>query len=169
MRHLCLLLLLTGLILCGCPADDDDADDDDVAGDDDSAAGDDDTAGDDDVDPGTAPVVSALTLSHSGDSELCYALVAWHAEDVDGDLVQTQVFAHFPPEPVFTWNMSVPVDPPLTTQDFSLEVRVGQAPAIPTLDPGEVYDVELWQVDTAGNESNHLLQEGWQAPDEDCM
>ena len=160
---LILLALALPLVLgAGCPA----ADDDDSAGDDDGIDED-------------APVLSDLKLEHASDgSGGCIVFVSWTAKDADGDLSgkdeDTDEWLPVDLKVKFddvgcSWGYSIHRDPPVHEVDITVDIPVGGVIGSCHVDSDEEYDVEVYMYDLAGRESNHLLEEAWESPTEDCL
>jgi len=167
-HRLCFILFLIallplGTVLVGCPADDDD---------DDSAVGDDDD--DDGVDP-LAPVLSDLSVEHGGGASACRVVVQFHVEDEDGDLAASDGAGGYVSIPLyiefgieqFAYNYTIQAKASFV-QDLSLEFYLEEHGDDPVISPETVYDVEVWLYDVANNESNHLIEEGYETPATDC-
>ena len=160
-----------GLALGGCG---DGADDDDVtAGDDDSAvvADDDDSAAgdDDDAATGESPVLAGLSVTHAMAGDECRAYITFTGTDADGDIAISSVRVGFNPAPPFSWSFDTGTPPPVYEVPYAIDILISDGAVVPHVTAEEVYDVEVWVYDEADNESNHLTQEGWQAPTQECQ
>ncbi len=138
------------LLALGCPTD-----------------GDDDSAGDDDENP-DAPVISNLDIEHYKVGDKCNCLFQWHADDADGDLDGSTVKLMLN-DTTYTWTFTFQSAPPHNAADMDVEIPVGGVVGEPHVTADQTYDVELWMYDLAMNESNHLGEAGWTAPDDNCF
>ena len=162
------LLLTLGLALVACGGDDDDDasdDDDSVATDDDDSAA---TGDDDDAVPGEAPVLTDLVVTHAIASDECRAYITFAGTDADGDIATSSVWVGFNPAPPFSWTFDTGSAPPLHEVAYAIDILISDGAVVPHVKAEEVYDVEVWVFDEAGNESNHLMQAKWQAPTQEC-
>ena len=163
------LLFLLGLALVACGSGDDDdsqADDDSAAtGDDDSAA----TGDDDDAAIGEAPVLAGLSVTHAMAGDECRAYITFTGTDADGDIATSSVWVSFDPMPPFSWTFDTGSASPLYEVAYAIDILISDGAVVPHVKAEEVYDVEVWVYDEADNESNHLTQEGWQAPTQECQ
>jgi len=160
---LLIAILPLGIVLMGCPTDDDD---------DDSAVGDDDD--DDSINP-LAPVLSDLEVEHGGGASACRVVVQFHVEDEDGDLAASDGAGGYVAIPLyiefgieqFAYNFTIEGEASFV-QDLSLDFYLEEHEDDPVISPDTEYDVEVWLYDVAGNESNHLVEEGYETPATDC-
>ena len=153
---LTLALLISAPWIAGCPGNDDD--DDSAAGDDD-----DDTSA---VDP-NAPVLSDLDVSYGGGSSNCRVFVEWIWDDADGDYNGGSINYSLNGDPGnFVWNLESEGE--IFHYDVGIEFVVGASMEDPALSAESTYDIEVWMTDGAGNESNHLVEEGFDTPNTEC-
>ena len=145
------VLLVACWPVVGGPADGDD--DDDLVDDDDASL--------------SAPVVSELEIgppSFMGPD--CIFWVRFDIDDEDGDLNGSEATVAFD-DLVYTWGMNLG-DPPYDSHVFYMPFEVGESAVRAFVFPNETYDVRVWALDAAGNESNHLVEPSWQSPGTDC-
>ncbi len=121
---------------------------------------------DDDVDP-NAPVLSELDVSYGGGASNCRVFVEWIWDDADGDYNGGTINYSLDGDPGnFVWNLES--DGEIFHYDVGIEFIVGVSLDEPALTAESTYDIEVWMTDGAGNESNHLVEEGFETPNTEC-
>lgn len=131
---------------------------------------DDDSAGDDDADAPdpNAPVLSDLqvqsAVNGSGD---CMVTVKWDCDDADGDLDGSTFYIYFD-DISFTGQWDMQGTPPFLHAEYDFQLQVDGPVAEPSIDSESEYDVEVYMRDFAALESNHLTEDGYESPDENC-